>query len=131
MAKRSFPCSLITPEGVVFTGDVTCAILTIHDGLTAVLPSHAPMICKLSAGRLRLDTLEGIRSWFVDQGVAHLREGHLAILAEVALRPEELDRQHALAMLEEARQMPADTEDNLQLREQIETSARAQLRMIG
>ncbi len=131
MAKQTFPCSLITPEGILFEGQVTRVILTAHDGQLAILPNHAPLICRLGAGRLRLDTREGIRTWFVDHGVAHLGSGQLLVLTEVALRPEELNRQHALEMLEEARRMPTDTDESLRLRDQITASARAQLRMIG
>jgi len=131
MSRGVFKVSLITPEGVVFEGEARSAVIPAHDGQRGILPSHAPLICKLEPGRFRLHTPEGIRTWFVDGGVAHIRDDHVSVLTDLALRPEELDRQHAMDLLEQARQMSVEDEEGRRHRDQIMASARAQLRMIG
>jgi F-type H+-transporting ATPase subunit epsilon len=129
MAEKFFECSVITPEGVAFEGEVTSAIMPAHDGQIGILFNRAPLVCKLGAGRLRLQTMTEEHDWFIDGGFAQVLDNHVSVLTQTALRPEEISREKAEAALAEATQMPAKDEVSARRKGQAMASARAQLRM--
>jgi len=51
--------SIISPERVLFEGDVTAVVAPAFDGEVGILPRHAPMVTLLGTGVLRLDASEG------------------------------------------------------------------------
>ena len=53
--------SVISPEKVLFEGDVESVIAPAHDGEVGILTGHAPMMTLLGTGELRLgeDAREG------------------------------------------------------------------------
>ena len=131
MIHETFECSVLTPEEVVFQGDVKRLVIPAHDGQLGILPSHAPMVCKLGAGRLRLHAEQGVQNWFVEGGVVQIADNRVSVLTEFAVRPEQLDREHTLQLLKDARSMPTHDEQSRLRREHLEASARAQLHMLG
>lgn len=131
MADQVLHCSVITPEGRVFEGPVEMVVIPAHDGQRGILRNHAPLICKLGAGRLRAKTHDVEERWFIEGGFCQVFENRVTILTRRALRPEEIDRAAAEAQLAEAIQMVARDEVSVRRKAEAEASARAQLRMIS
>ena len=52
MADNTLHCSVLTPEGPVFAGDVDSVSAVAADGSIGVLPGHAPLITALGDGEL-------------------------------------------------------------------------------
>jgi len=89
---------IITPEGSVFTGEVTAVTLPGLDGVFQVLNNHAPIISSLKQGEVKVevdskfDTTKLNENVKVDKsniihvaikgGVAELINNKLIILAE-------------------------------------------------
>jgi F-type H+-transporting ATPase subunit epsilon len=110
-----FRCVIVTPEEQSFDQDVKQAIVPAHDGELGILTDRAPILVKLGLGPLTLDTAEGKRkSFFVDGGVAQMKENVLTIATTEATPVEELDARQAEAELADAtaarvgEQLPAD-----------------------
>jgi len=131
MADQVLKCSVITPEGRVFEGPVESVIIPAHDGQLGILRNHAPLVCKLGAGRLRAKTAQVEERWFVDGGFCQVFENEVTILTRRAIRPEQIDRAAAEAQLAEALQMVAKDEVSARRKAEAEASARAQLRMVS
>jgi len=99
----SFQCTVVTPEQQSFDQTVTQAILPAHDGQIGILTDRAPLLVKLGQGPLRLDLASGGRQLFyIEGGVAQMKDNRLTILTNEALRPEEITRETARAELAEA-----------------------------
>ncbi len=128
MAK-SFHCSVITPDGSVFDGPAEFVVIPAIDGELGILYNRAPLLSKLGAGRLRVDSGGKQQVWFVDGGFAQVLDNHAIILTQQAIPPERINTDRARAKLEEARHMRPTDENAAKRKANAEASARAQLRM--
>ena len=126
---NTFHVSVITPERAVLESDATFAAVPAHDGELGILHNRAPLLYRLGAGLLRLDTPTGKRALFVAGGFVQMVENRLTILTEVARDVDQLDRAAAERALADARAMKGVTEAEFNARQRALASARAQLRL--
>ena len=99
----AFQCVVVTPEQQVLDESCTQVILPAHDGEIGILTDRAPLLAKLGVGVLRIDLANGQkRSYFVDGGVAQMKDNHLTVLTGEAKLPEEIDLESARAEYNEA-----------------------------
>ncbi len=103
--QKTLHCRLISPEQTVLDGHAWFAALPAHDGQVGVAVDHAPLICKLGIGSLRIDTIEGRRYYFIDGGFARVRNNELVILASTAVPADQIDPATAQERLAQARSM--------------------------
>ncbi len=129
-AARALNCRVITPEAKVFDGTAELVVVPAHDGEIGILLNRAPLVAKLGAGRLRLNTPDGGReSWFIDGGFVQVLDNRVVVLTQKAVRPEQIDRGRALEQLAAARAMPAGDDMARTRKAAAEASARARLRV--
>lgn len=127
-----FSYSVVTPERVVAEGEARFVALPAWDGEIGVLRGRAPLLCKLDAGRLRIERADGESAvLFVDGGFAEVVGDRLTVLTESARRPEELEREAARAELEAARGMQVTDEASFEARQHALRKAREELRLLG
>ena len=99
----SFQCTVVTPEQQVLDEPVTQAIVPAHDGQLGILTDRAPLLVKIGVGPLRLDVAGGqSRTFFVDGGIAQMKDNRLTILTEEAIPAGEIDAEAARAEYAEA-----------------------------
>ena len=99
----AFHCVLVTPEEQLLDEPVVQAIVPAHDGLVGILTDRAPLLVKLGTGPLRIDLAGGQRRYFfVDGGVAQMKDNHLTILSTEAVPASEVDAEAARAEYNEA-----------------------------
>jgi F-type H+-transporting ATPase subunit epsilon len=125
----TFHISVITPERAVLESDATFAAVPAHDGELGILSHRAPLLYRLGAGLLRVDTTEGKRALFVAGGFAQMVENRLTILTEVAKEPDKLERAAAERALAEAQAMKSVTDAEFRARQRALAAARAELRL--
>ena len=65
---NTFHCSVITPERAVLEADATFVAFPAHDGEVGILPNRAPLLFKMGAGELRVESPQGNQVLFVDGG---------------------------------------------------------------
>ena len=92
--------SIIIPERTVYDGQIDQVTLPTTEGEITVLPHHVPLVSVLASGELRMrtgttDTPIVVAGGFVEV----LPNSRVAVLADDALRVEELD----IAAIEAAR----------------------------
>ena len=113
MAEATFRCSVVTPESAVLDNcEATFVALPAHDGEIGIQRNRAPLLVQLGIGVLRVKTLEGTETFFVDRGFAQMVDNRLSVLTEEARRPGEIDRDQALQELEAARSLPVGGGDS-------------------
>jgi len=126
----SFQCTVVTPEQQVFDQQVNQAVLPAHDGKIGILTDRAPLLVKLGAGALRLDSTGGqSQTLFIDGGVAQMKDNKLTILTNQATPPEAISAETARAELAEATARRTTDEKGFQERQRRIESARAKLGM--
>lgn len=120
----SFRCVVVTPEQQTLDETANQAILPAHDGLLGILTDRAPILVKLGIGPLRIDLAGGQkRTYFIDGGIAQMKDNNLTILTQQAIAPENIDVAAAKAEYDAARaRTPADAKDAQERERSLERS---------
>ena len=88
----AFPFELVSPERLLFTGDVESVVVPGTEGEFTVLKDHAPLMSTLKPGIVTSAEAGSKQSrLFVRGGFADVNPSGLTILAETAVRLEEMD----------------------------------------
>lgn len=72
---------LITPEKILFSGDITQVNLPGEAGDFGVLPGHMPLIAALQAGIAEIETTAGKERYTIGGGVAEITPDKCVVLA--------------------------------------------------
>ncbi|MGH7815131.1 MAG: ATP synthase F1 subunit epsilon [Candidatus Binataceae bacterium] len=92
----AFQFRLITPAGVVFSGDADRVSATGALGDFGVLPAHANFITALAPGFLEVKLPGGAaQSWVVSGGLAEVKDGAMTVLANGTELPDNVDGEAA------------------------------------
>lgn len=128
----AFQCVVVTPEQQVLDESITQAIVPGHDGLLGILTDRAPLLMKMGIGPMRLDYANGSRSfYFVEGGVAQMKDNKLTILTSVATPASEIDAESARAEFAEAQARRATDEGSAADREKQMARSRAKQEVAG
>lgn len=85
MTDRKVHCEIITPEKIVYEGDVEMVIAPGDLGELGILPMHAPLITTLKIGELRLKHDNNQWDYIaVDGGYMEVNEDKVTVLADAA-----------------------------------------------
>lgn len=121
----AFACTVLTPEQQVLDEQVTQVIFPAHDGQVGILTDRAPMMTKLGIGELRLDLTGGQkRIYFIDGGIAQMKEDRLTILTDEAIAKDQIDVAAARAEFDEAAALHPTDPRELEQRQHRLTRAR-------
>ncbi len=116
-----FPFELVSPEKLVFTGEVEAVVVPGMEGEFTVLKDHAPVMSVLKPGIVEVDeTATAKTRLFVSGGFADVSAKGLTILAEYTIPLEELDAAKLDADLKDAEQDVADAKDDEARRRAVE-----------
>ncbi|MGB8278596.1 MAG: F0F1 ATP synthase subunit epsilon [Methylovirgula sp.] len=109
----TFPFELVSPEKLLFTGEVEAVVVPGTEGEFTVLKDHAPVMSVLKPGIVEIDATATTKTrLFVRGGFADVSPKGLTILAEYAIPLEELDAAKIDADLKEAEEDVADARDD-------------------
>src|SRR5689334_5350346 len=87
----TFTFELVSPERVLFSGEVDAVVLPATEGDMTVLAGHAPVMTTLTTGCLLVTSAPGNgRRVLIRGGFADVNQRGLTVLAERALPEEEL-----------------------------------------
>ncbi len=88
----AFPFELVSPEKLVFSGEVEAVVVPGVEGEFTVLKDHAPTLALLKPGILEFDRSSAQKTrLFVRGGFAQIAPEGLTVLAEQAITLDELD----------------------------------------
>jgi F-type H+-transporting ATPase subunit epsilon len=128
----AFQCVVVTPEQQVLDESCTQVILPAYDGEIGILTNRAPLLAKLGVGVLRLDFAGGQKkSYFVDGGIAQMKDNRLTVLTTQAKLPEEIDAQSAKAEFDEATARKITDEKSFEQRQRALQRGRVQQELAG
>lgn len=124
---------VVSAEEALFSGDVLEVTAPGEMGAMGILPRHSQLIATLKPGELNYTTSEGVSTLFVAGGIIEVQPNIVTILADSAIRVEDLDEQAAADSVSRAQDALAgkDPEDLDYAAIQAELdAAKAQIEMI-
>jgi F-type H+-transporting ATPase subunit epsilon len=115
---------IVSAEGAIWSGEANLVIAPARMGEVGIAPRHAPMLTVLRAGDLRVQR-EGQEELFfyVTGGILEVQPKKITVLADTALRAEQLDESAA----DEARKRAEEALKGAGTREDL---AHAQLQLV-
>lgn len=84
--KNKFILEIVTPKGMIFSGDAKEAQLPGSEGELGVLPNHAPLVTLLNAGLIEVTDLNGdVERVAINWGYLKVSEEKVTVLADGAV----------------------------------------------
>ena len=94
---------IVSAEGEIYSGEAAMVFAPASMGEVGIAPRHAPLMTTLKPGEVRVQDTDGKEHFFyVTGGLLEVQPHVVMVLADTALRGEELDEAAALAAQEEA-----------------------------
>jgi F-type H+-transporting ATPase subunit epsilon len=108
---------LVTPERILFEACADAVELPAKNGYMEVLYGHAPLLAELGAGDVRLhgakgDQVEPEQIFNVNWGFVEVLPDRVTILANDALKPQEIDVNRAQQQLDRGLKLWNDAGDS-------------------
>ena len=133
MAAMTVHLDVVSAEEMLFSGRVETLQVSGSEGDLGIYPGHAPLLTAIKPGMIRVVKQHGEEEFFyVAGGVLEVQPGAVSVLADVALRGEDLDETAAMSAQKEAEEALANPSADFEYAEAaIKLSeAIAQLRVI-
>ncbi len=122
---------IVSAEGEIHSGNAAMVFAPASMGEVGIAPRHAPMLTTLKPGEVRVQTEEGEEeAFYITGGMLEIQPNQVTILADTALRGDQLDEAAALAaqqQAEKALEGAADETDIVKATAELE-EARARYR---
>jgi F-type H+-transporting ATPase subunit epsilon len=110
----TFHFELVSPDRLVFSGEVDQVDVPGEEGEFGVLAGHAPYIATLKPGMLKIYSGSGVSQRIVVQGgFAEVGPGGLTVLAERAMPAEEFDPAMIAEAIKDAEEDIADAKSDV------------------
>ena len=94
---------IVSAEGEIYSGDANMVFAPARMGEVGIAPRHAPLLTALKPGEVRVEDTEGKEHFFyVTGGMLEVQPHVVTVLADTALRGEQLDEAAALKAQQEA-----------------------------
>lgn len=127
----TFKCDVITPERVLLSCEARSAVISAHDGEMGILYNHAPLMCMLGIGLLRVDATDGQHTLFIDGGFAQVVDNQMTVLTQQAKSAAELKKDAVRQAMAEAKQLPITDDASYEARQKAIERAEAQTKLVG
>ena len=98
----TFQFNLVSPEKLLFTGEVTQVDVPGAEGDFGVLAGHAPFVTTMRPGILTIHREGGAQRIAVSGGFAEVSDAGLTVLADVAVPVEDVNRDAFAGFVKEA-----------------------------
>jgi F-type H+-transporting ATPase subunit epsilon len=102
-------CDIVSAEEEIFSGRVTSLTVTGTLGELGVLPGHAPLLTGIRPGPVKLKFDNGEEGvYFVSGGFLEVQPSVVTVLADTAVRAEDIDEAAVVEARQAAERMLAD-----------------------
>jgi F-type H+-transporting ATPase subunit epsilon len=113
----SLHVSIVSVEGEIYSGEATMVFAPASQGDLGIAPRHAPLLTNLRPGDLRVQTTDGEEKFFyVTGGILEVQPHMVTVLADTAMRGDQLDEAMAKAAQEAAEKAVGDAGDKKDLK---------------
>ena len=115
---KTIRCDIVSAHEEIFSGEVAMVFATGTAGELGISPRHAPLITQLQPGPVRIQDASGEEQfYFVTGGIIEVQPHIVTIMADTAMRGEDLDQTAAEAAKAEAERELADRTGEMEIAE--------------
>jgi F-type H+-transporting ATPase subunit epsilon len=94
---------IVSAEGEIHSGEAAMVFAPASMGEVGIAPRHAPMLTTLKPGEVRVQDADGKEeSFYITGGMLEVQPKQVTVLADTALRGDQLDEAAALSAQQEA-----------------------------
>ena len=106
-------CDIVSAEKEIFSGRVTMVIANGTLGELGIMPGHAPLLTGIRSGPVRLKFDNGEEEvFFASGGYLEVQPSVVTVLADTALRADDVDEAAAMQAKEQAERALADLQSD-------------------
>ena len=111
-------CDIVSAEHEIYHGEATLVVATGELGELGIAPKHAPLITRLKPGKVVVTTASGEQLDFaISGGILELQPQVVTILADTAIRAQDIDEASVRKAKDEAERMLANRGDGIDVAE--------------
>lgn len=118
--ERVINCTVLTPERLIYEGDVGFAVVQAYNGEMGFLYGHSPLISRLGVGEVRLNNPKSVDYLVIEGGIVEIKDNKLIVLAERAYKKADLSAAELENKMKELddkmTSMPPFSEEKFELR---------------
>jgi F-type H+-transporting ATPase subunit epsilon len=102
-------CDIVSAESEIYSGEASMVIVPGEQGDLGITPRHAPLLTRLRAGEVRVQTPDGGEEHFyVSGGLLEIQPHVITVLSDTGQRASDLDEAAALEAKAAAERALAD-----------------------
>ena len=102
-------CDIVSAEQEIFHGEATLVVATGEQGELGIAPRHAPLITRLKPGKVVVMLANGEQLDFaISGGILEVQPQVVTVLADTAIRAQDIDEAAVRAAMEEAERILAN-----------------------
>jgi F-type H+-transporting ATPase subunit epsilon len=116
--NKTIRCDIVSAHEEIFSGEAAMVFATGTVGELGITPRHAPLITQLKPGPVRVLQPDGEEAFFfVGGGILEVQPHIVTVLADTAVRADDLDAAAAQRAKEEAERELADRTGEMEIAE--------------
>jgi F-type H+-transporting ATPase subunit epsilon len=110
---------VVSAEAEIYSGEATMVVATGEIGELGITPRHAPLITRLKPGKVVVTQANGekVDISITGGGILEVQPQVVTVLADSAIRSEDIDEAAALAAKQQAEDALANRTDSVELAE--------------
>jgi F-type H+-transporting ATPase subunit epsilon len=131
---KTIELDIVSAEASIFNGEVTFVAVTGSMGELGIHPGHAPLLTALKPGQIHAILKDGKEEvFYMSGGMLEVQPTMVSVLADTALRADDLDEAAALTVKAHAEKILQDKTDGIEYSRALAelAEAAAQLRAIS
>ncbi len=102
-------CDIVSAEKEIFQGEATMVVATGEIGELGIAPRHAPLITRIKPGKVEVTLPSGEKlDFYVSGGILEVQPQVVTVLADTAVRANDLDEVAVKKAKEEAERLLAN-----------------------
>ena len=111
-------CDIVSAEAEIYSGEATLVVASGEVGELGIAPRHAPLITRLRPGKVVVTTADGEQLDFaIGGGILEVQPTVVTVLADTAIRAEDIDEAKVRAAKEEAERLLANRGEAMDIAE--------------
>ncbi len=123
-------CDIVSAEAEIFQGEATLIVATGELGELGIAPRHAPLITRLKPGKVVVTQPDGsVLDFAIGGGILEVQPQVVTILADTAIRADDIDEAKVRAAKEEAERLLAGRGDAMDVAEAQQKLAEATVQL--
>ena len=116
--SKTIRCDIVSAHEEIYSGDATMIFATGTVGELGISPRHAPLITQLKPGPVRVQQPDGEEVFiFVGGGILEVQPHIVTVLADTAVRANDLDEAAAVRARDEAERELQDRTGEMEVAE--------------